>query len=172
MELWQDPWVPTGSGARLQRNAESIQCPIGGRRPSRREICECFRESIWFDSRKTAAAVIEKYRHGFSGPGVDQDQINRTIFIHIARFKPEAARDSDKPDRLVPDRGKLQLNPIIRCAGVIGPGFNTGKIKTKVSIEVADCKRQALSNRTSRCILSNCLRAGVPLDETKKRQQN
>jgi hypothetical protein len=170
LELWQDPWVPAGSGARLQRNAERIDCPVGDQRPSGCQICKCFRESSWFNSRKTTAAVIEKYRHGFSGPSAKQDQINRTILIHIAGFKPEAARSSDEPNGPAPGGRKLQLNPIIGCAGVIGPGFDAGKIKTKIPVEIGDCKRQALSNQTGRRILNNCLRAGGPYKETKKRQ--
>jgi hypothetical protein len=71
-------------------------------------------------------AIIQKYGYGLSEPGGDEDQVNRTIPIHVAGFDREAAIRPDNPDELPPGGGKLELYPIVGAGEAALARVNAG----------------------------------------------
>lgn len=112
-EMWPYSSFLRNPGTRLRRNAHRVRRLLEAWCPVCRGLAECFREGSWVHTRKTAMAVIEKYRDGLSEPAGDENQVNRTIPIHVAGFDGEAAIRSDNPNELPPSGGKLQLYPIV-----------------------------------------------------------
>jgi hypothetical protein len=115
-------------------------------------------------------AVIEKYRYRLSEPSGDEDQVDRMVAIDIARFDQQAARRGNELNGLSPDGGKLKLNRVISTARAVLYGLNAGEIRTKVPVEIGDCKCQAWSNRSSRRIPNIVSRRRPAANEAKEQQ--
>jgi len=91
--------------------------------------------------------------------------------IDIACLDPQAARRRDKSNRLPPDYGELELNPVVRIVRTVWPSLNAGQIWTRISVKIGNRKLWAGSNRGDRRILNLCARCCPAANEGKEEQQ-
>lgn len=100
--------------------------------------------------------IVKKYCYGLIEPSSGENQVNGMVSIDIARLDPQAARRRDKSNRLQPDCGELELNPVVSIAGTVWPSLNAGQIWTHISVKIGNGKLWARSNRSDRRILNVC----------------
>jgi hypothetical protein len=87
-------------------------------------------------------------------PRGGEDQVNSVVSIDIAGLNQQAARRSDKTNRLLADRGELKLDPVISIARTVHPTLDSGQIRADIPVEVGNCKLWSGSKRSSWRILN------------------
>jgi hypothetical protein len=82
--------------------------------------------------------IIQKDGDGLPRPRGGEDQVYRVVSVDIAGFDYQSTRRGHQANRLFPDGGQLQLNPV--TTGIIQFRLDTGQIGTNVAVEVGNCK--------------------------------
>ena len=99
-------------------------------------------------------AIIQKDCHRLLEPGSREDEINGIVPVYVPRLDQQAARRRHEMNGLPAGSRELELDPVVGRGRPDSAGLDAGEIGTLVTIEISDCKCQALANPRSRGALT------------------
>jgi hypothetical protein len=90
--------------------------------------------------RKIAFAVVQKHGYQVVSPCRNQNEVESTVAIYVARQQHQPAGRARDSYRLQPALAELKGDPVARMEGVEARDLRRGKIRLPIAVEIADRK--------------------------------